>query len=50
MLVDIVIAAMARLPTLAHEPSRNFASARLESWLRYGRASIYAQIYAHHRR
>jgi hypothetical protein len=39
MLVDIVIAAMARLPALAHEPSRNFASVRLESWLRYGRAS-----------
>ena len=39
MLVDIVIAAMARLPALVHEPSRNFASVRLESWLRYGRAS-----------
>jgi hypothetical protein len=28
MLVDIVIAAMARLPALAHEPSRNFTSPR----------------------
>ena len=28
MLVDIVIAAMARLPALAHEPSRNFTSTR----------------------
>jgi hypothetical protein len=25
---DIVIAAMARLPALAHEPSRNFTSPR----------------------
>jgi hypothetical protein len=47
MLVDIVIAAMARLPALAHEPSRNFAPIRLESWLRYGRAtSLCANICA----
>ena len=30
VLVDIVIAAMAHLPSLAHKPSRNFALVRLK--------------------
>jgi hypothetical protein len=39
VLVDIVIAAMAHLPALAHKPSRNFAPVRLQRWFWYDRAS-----------
>jgi hypothetical protein len=39
VLVDIVIAAMAHLPALAHKPSRNFAPVRLKRWFWYDRAS-----------
>ena len=37
MLVNIVIAAMAHLPSLAHEPSRNLDSIRFEVRSRYAR-------------
>ena len=37
MLVNIVIAAMAHLPSLAHEPSRNLDSIRFEVRSRYTR-------------
>jgi hypothetical protein len=36
VLVDIVIAAMAHLPALAHKPSRNFAPVRLKRRFLYG--------------
>ena len=36
VLVDIVIAAMAHLPALAHKPSRNFAAVRLKRRFWYG--------------
>jgi hypothetical protein len=36
VLVDIVIAAMAHLPALAHKPSRNFVAVRLKRRFWYG--------------
>ena len=39
VLGNIVIAAMAHLPSLAHKPSRNFAPVRLKRRFWYGRGS-----------
>ena len=48
VLVNIVITAMAHLPSLAHKPSRNFAPVRLKRRFWYGpRLQFFAQIYAH---